>query len=59
MVYSITSSARVKSDLALSLNNLAGIYHKQGRLAAILQKPFSWSELLTTLRRVVAQARIH
>jgi hypothetical protein len=40
-VYSITSSARAKSDLAPSLNNLAGVYQKQGRLAAILQKPFS------------------
>ena len=29
------------------------------KAAAILQKPFSGSELLATLRRVVAQARIH
>jgi DNA-binding response OmpR family regulator len=29
------------------------------KAAAILQKPFSGSELLATLRRVVAQARLH
>ena len=29
------------------------------KAAAILQKPFSGSELLVALRRVVAQARIH
>ena len=29
------------------------------KVAAILQKPFSGSELLAALRRVVAQARIH